>query len=212
MKTNIQNIGLILASLTLPASAVIVAGASGGGNTTNNTTAAQFQSEYGISFPAYDNVIRYSDASGIYLGYDAATQGATVTIDGLVYNRQPNGADGFGLLPGGDLRLVRYNRGDLAVPTLPAVNISTSIPTAGTGLFMAGYGQNRTQNATLNGSTSDAVSVTVGTEHCDQLLAGRRHFDPRAGRPRTGVSCWPGNFLETPPFTRLSCAPRRDAA
>ena len=228
MKTNIQNIGLILASLTLPASAVIVAGASGGGNTPNNTTAAQFQSEYGISFPAYDNVIRYSDASGIYLGYDAATkdvwvltarhvsssltQGATVTIDGLVYNRQPNGADGFGLLPGGDLRLVRYNRGDLAVPTLPAVNISTSIPTAGTGLFMAGYGQNRTQNATLNGSTSDAVSVTVGTEHCDQLLAGRRHFDPRAGRPRTGVSCWPGNFLETPPFTRLSCAPRRDAA
>jgi hypothetical protein len=169
----------ILVSLTVPASAVIVAGASGGGNTTNNTTAAQFQSEYGISFPAYDNVIRYSDASGIYLGYDAATkdvwvltarhvsssltQGATVTIDGLVYNRQPNGADGLGLLPGGDLRLVRYNRGDLAVPTLPAVNISTSVPTAGTGLFMVGYGQNRTQNATLDGSTSDAVSVTVGT-------------------------------------------------
>jgi hypothetical protein len=179
MKTNIQNIGLILASLTLPASAVIVAGASGGGNTANNTMAAHFQSEYGISFPAYDNVIGYSDASGIYLGYNAATrdvwvltarhvsssltQGGTVTIDGLVYNRQPNGVDGFGLLPGGDLRLVRYNRGDLAVPTLPAVNISTSAPIAGTGLFMVGHGQNRTQNATLNSSTSDAVSVTVGT-------------------------------------------------
>ncbi|MEY3895794.1 MAG: hypothetical protein RLZZ214_1314 [Verrucomicrobiota bacterium] len=179
MKTHLQVTGLIFTILVLPASAVIVAGASGGGNTANNTTEAQFQSEYGLSFPAYDNVVRYSDASGIYLGYDAATkdvwlltarhvsssltQGATVTIDGLVYNRQPEGGDGFGLLPGGDLRLVRYNRLDLAVPTLPAVNISTSIPTAGTGLLMVGYGQNRTQNATLSGSTSDAVSVTVGT-------------------------------------------------
>jgi hypothetical protein len=181
MKTHLRIIGLTLAALTLPASAVIVAGASGGGNTTNNTTEAQFQSEYGISFPTYENVIRYSNASGIYLGYDAATkdvwvltarhitssatpgEGDTVTIAGLVYNRQPNGVDGFGLLPGGDLRLVRYKREDLAVPTLPAVNVSTSIPVAATGLFMAGYGQNRTQNATLDGTTSDAVSVTVGT-------------------------------------------------
>ena len=180
MKTLLQIIGLILASLTVPASAVIVAGASGGGNTTNNTTAAQFQSEYGISFPVYDNVIRYSSATGIYLGYDSATrdvwvltarhigssltQGDTVEIDGLIYNRQPEGEDGFGLLPGGDLRLVRYNREDLAVPTLPAVNISTSIPVAGTGLFMVGYGQNRTQDATTGASTSDAVSVAVAPE------------------------------------------------
>ena len=179
MKTQFPSIALILASLTLPASAVIVAGASGGGNTTNNTTAAQFQSEFAISVPIYDNVVRYSDASGIYLGYDAATkdvwvltarhvsssasQGNTITIDGLAYNRQPNGGDGFGLLPGGDLRLVRYNRGDLAVPTLPAVNISTSIPVANTSLLMVGFGQNRTQNATTNAFTSDAVSVTVGT-------------------------------------------------
>ncbi len=179
MKIPLRNIGLALALATLPASAVIVAGASGGGNTANNTTAAQFQNEYGISFPAFENVIRYSDASGIYLGHNAATkdvwvltarhisssatQGNTVTIDGLVYNRQPNGTDGLGLLPGGDLRLVRYKREDLAVPTLPAVNISTSIPVAGTSLLMVGYGQNRVQNATSNAFTSDAVSVTVGT-------------------------------------------------
>jgi hypothetical protein len=193
----------ILASLTVPASAVIVAGASGGGNTANNTTAAQFQSEYGISFSAYDNVIRYSDASGIYLGYDAATkdvwvltarhvsssltQGATVTIDGLVYNRQPNGVDGFGLLPGGDLRLVRYNRGDLAVPTLPAVNISTSVPIAGTGLLMVGHGQNRTQNAALNGSTSDAVSVKRwGTNQIEtEFLDGLESTVPVAGTTGT---------------------------
>lgn len=183
MKTLLSHIGLMFAVLTHPASAVIVAGASGGGNTSNNTTEAQFQSEYGISVPIYENVIRYSDASGIYLGYNAATsdvwvltarhvsstasiiynQGSTVTIDGLVYNRQPEGMDGFGLLPGGDLRLVRYKRDDLAVPTLPAVNISTSIPVAGTALLTVGYGQNRTQNATVDAFTSDAVSVTVGT-------------------------------------------------
>lgn len=179
MKTLLPLTGVILANLILPASAVIVAGASGGGNTANNTTAAQFHSEYGISFTAYDNVIRYSNASGIYLGYEAttkdvwvltarhitsnATQGATVTIDGLVYNRQPEGGDGFGLLPGGDLRLVRYKRDDLAVPTLPAINISTSIPAAGTQLFVVGYGQNRIQDASVGSFTSDAVSVTVGT-------------------------------------------------
>lgn len=179
MKTHFQIIGLIFVNLTLPASAVIVAGASGGGNTSNNTTAAQFQSEIGFSIPIYENVIRYSDASGIYLGYNPAnkdvwvltarhvssnvTQGATVTIDGLTYNRQPAGGDGLGLLPGGDLRLVRYNRPDLAVPTLPAINISTTAPTAATELYMVGYGQNRTQSATTNAFTSDAVSVTVGT-------------------------------------------------
>lgn len=179
MKTQLRNTGLILASLTLPASAVIVAGASGGGNTANNTTAAQFQSEYGLALPIYENVVRYSDASGIYLGYNAATkdvwvltarhisssasQGNTISIDGLTYNRQPEGGDGFGQLPGGDLRLVRYNRPDLAVPTLPAINISTTVPTAATELLMVGYGQNRTQNATTNAFISDAVSVTVGT-------------------------------------------------
>jgi hypothetical protein len=183
MKTLKQTLGLVLCILPLPASASIVAGASGGGNTSNNTTETQFQSEYGISFPAYDNVVRYSDASGIYLGYNAATrdvwvltarhinssdslivnEGRTVTIDGLVYNRQPEGVDGLGELPGGDLRLVRYNRTDLAVPTLPAVNVSTTVPVAGTVVFTVGYGQNRIENASTGAFASDAVSVTVGT-------------------------------------------------
>ena len=182
MTIQLQALGLILFSLQLPAAATIVAGANGGGNTTNNTTAAQYESKYGISAPIYENIIRYSDASGIYLGYNAATrdvwvltarhittsaslienQGRTVTIDGLVYNRQPAGSDGLGELPGGDLRLVRYNRPDLAVPTLAAINISTSIPLAGTTLFTAGYGQNRIQNAAVTAFTPDSASVTVG--------------------------------------------------
>ncbi|MEN9974569.1 MAG: hypothetical protein RLZZ282_575 [Verrucomicrobiota bacterium] len=178
MKNVLSIISLISVAISLPASAVIVAGASGGGNTTNNTTRSQLESERGIAFPAYGNVIRYSDASGIYLGFNAATNdvwvltarhittnataGALVTIDGLTYNRQANGTDGFGLLPGGDLRLVRYRRADLSVPSLPAVALSSTVPTAGTELVMIGFGQNRTQNATTNRNTSDAVPVAVG--------------------------------------------------
>ena len=158
---------------------MIVAGASGGGNTANNTTQAQLQTEIGILFPNYANVIPYSDASGLYLGYDASTkdvwvltarhisssgtQGATVSIDGLVYNRKPAGTDGFGLLPGGDLRLVRYGRSDLAVPTLPVINLSTTAPTAATALVMIGFGQNRTENAATSANSSDSTSTTVGS-------------------------------------------------
>jgi hypothetical protein len=178
MKT-LFRISLLAAGLLSPhASAVIVVGASGGGNT-NNTTQAQFESEYGTSFPIYDNVIQYSDASGIYLGHNASTKdvwvltalhittgasaGSTVVIDGLTYNRQAAGIDGYGVKVGGDLRLVRYKRLDLAVPSLQAVAISTTVPVAGTGLMMVGYGQNRTEAATVEASTSDATSTTVGT-------------------------------------------------
>lgn len=179
MNAHLKVIVSALAILTAPAPAVIVAGASGGGNTANNTSAAQFQGEYGVPMPVYENVISYSDASGIYLGYDAATkdvwvltarhvnssatQGNTVTIDGKVYTRQPGDGDGFGFLPGGDLRLVRYRRTDLAVPSLPAVRLSSTVVSPGTALFMAGYGKNRVQDASVSALTSDAVSVTVGT-------------------------------------------------
>jgi len=179
MKLLHPSAAFVLASLTLPTSAMIVAGASGGGNNANNTTQAQFQSEYGLSFPNFGNVVAYSDASGLYLGYDASTkdvwvltarhvsssstQGAAITIDGLVYERKSAGTDGFGLLPGGDLRLVRYGRSDLAVPSLPAVNLSTTVPIASTSLLMIGFGQNRTENAATNDFSSDSTSLTVGS-------------------------------------------------
>ena len=161
--------------LNQAAQCVIVAGASGGGDNTNNTTRAQLESELSTFFPAYENVISYSDASGVYLGYDPATKdvwvltarhvsvgGSTIVIDGLTYDRQPDG-DGFGYLVGGDLRLVRYNRPDQAVPSLPAVKMTTAIPTGGTSLVMIGNGQNRVENGTVNTGTSDAVSLTIGT-------------------------------------------------
>jgi hypothetical protein len=180
MKMHLATITLIsLCGLIQPVSAVIVAGASGGGDTFNNTTANQYFAETGVSFQAYNNVIQYSDASGVYLGYNAGTHdvwvltarhistdgsaGATVTIDGLTYNRQADGGDGYGILVGGDLRLVRYHRGDNQVPGLTALSLSTTVPTASTSLVMAGFGRNRVENAAANATTNDSTSTTVGT-------------------------------------------------
>jgi hypothetical protein len=175
--TYLAFLSMLITSLSAPA--VIVAGASGGGDTSNNTTRAQFEAELGIPLPIYDNVIPYSDASGVYLGYNASTRdvyvltarhittnvtaGSSILIDGLTYNRQSDGMDGYGHLVGGDLRLVRYNRGDLAVPNLPAIPISTTVPIANTSLLVAGFGKNRTENASTDSSTSDATSTIVGT-------------------------------------------------
>jgi hypothetical protein len=162
-----------------PASGVIVAGANGGGNTVNNTTQAQLEAAAGVPFPMYDNVIEYAGSTGLYIGYNPATrdvwvltarhiasdaiQGSSVIIQGQTYLRQPEGPGGFGLLPGGDLRLVRYKRADLAVPSLPAIQISSSAPVASTVLVMIGRGQNRTENASVLATSSDATSTGVGT-------------------------------------------------
>lgn len=179
-----------------PASAVIVAGGSGGGNNSNNTTQAQLESELGTVFPIYENVVQYSDSTGIYLGYDPVTKdvwvltarhitangtaGATITIDGLVYDRQADG-DGYGILVGGDLRLVRYSRTDGAVPSLSAVTLATTTPAGGTFLVMVGYGRNRVENGATSASTPDAVSLTVGTGY---------HWDSN------GVKRWGTNTVE----------------
>jgi hypothetical protein len=174
MKKSVALIALSTAFSAFPASAVIVAGASGGGNTANNTTRSQLESELATSFPAYENVVRYSDASGIYLGYNPATRdvwvltarhittgvgvgsaGSTITIDGLVYDRVADS------LPGGDVRLVQYRRSDGAVPSLPAVSLSSTVPLANASLVVVGFGQNRVENAATAPNSSDAASIAV---------------------------------------------------
>lgn len=187
----------------IPAQAVIVAGANGGGNTANNTTQGQLETAAGVPFSMYDNVIEYAGSTGLYLGYNAATSdvwvltarhidsdaslGSTVVIQGQTYNRQPEGPGGFGLLPGGDLRLVRYQRPDLAVPTLPAIQISSTAPVASTVLVMIGRGQNRTENASLLATSSDATSTIVGT--------GYHWTGPNV--KRWGANVIEGEFLNT---------------
>lgn len=153
-----------------PASAVIVAGASGGGNTTNNTTRAQLESETGLAFPVYSNVIPYSDSTGIYLGYNPSTSDVWVmsarhvsdnnsplTIDSLSYDHQQR------ITLTGDIELNRYSRLDNQVPSLPTINLAQSAPGAGEALVMIGIGQNRTEAAATSPLFSDATSTGVGT-------------------------------------------------
>jgi hypothetical protein len=150
--------------------AVIVAGARGGVNNTNNTTQAQLATAVG-AFPAFDNVVRYSDASGVYLGYDQTTkevyvltarhinpQVSTITVDGLAYS------GGVGTNVGGDLTLVKFaSRLDLQVPNLPSITLDSSSPTVGSQVVMIGYGVNRTENASTGASTPDDTLRGDGT-------------------------------------------------
>ena len=67
---------LLLALLPCAASAVVVAGANGGGNTTNNTTSAQMTAQLGLTNTTfYDNVLPYSDAGSVYLGWANTSSG-----------------------------------------------------------------------------------------------------------------------------------------
>ena len=163
---------LLLALLPCAASAVVVAGANGGGNTTNNTTSAQMTAQLGLTNTAfYDNVLPYSDAGSVYLGWATTSSGPrayllsamhislsnTMLINAVSYSvtRQS--------ISGSDLALLTLANVDGIMPSLPVVNLATSTPSIGTSVIMAGFGRNRVQAATTNASVSDAITLTNGT-------------------------------------------------
>lgn len=191
--------------LASPAFAVIVAGANGGSDNSNNTTAGQLDSylasgsnvfgESLAGFDIYDNVIPYSDSSGIYLGFNATTHdvwvlsakhvndsNSALTIDGLSYTFQQR------INLSGDLELNRYLRIDLAVPSLPSVTLASSSPTANAPMILVGLGRNRNEAAATNPNDNDSVSLGSsgltgytwsgtkkkrwGTNHVDSLYTG----------------------------------------
>lgn len=153
------------------AHAVVVAGANGGGNTSNNTTAVQMATQLGLTNTAfYNNVLSYSDAGSVYLGWANTNDGPrayllsamhialsnTMLINAVSYSvtRQS--------IAGSDLALLTLSNVNGIMPPLPVVNLATVTPSIGTGVVMAGFGQNRVQDATTNASVSDAVAVTDG--------------------------------------------------
>jgi len=153
------------------AQAVVVAGANGGGNTSNNTTAAQMAVQLGLGSTAfYNNVLPYSDAGSVYLGWANTLDGprayllsamhitlsSTMLINAVSYTvtRQS--------ISGSDVALLTLSNVDGIMPSLPVVDLATATPTIGAGMVMAGFGQNRVQNATTNAAVSDAVSVLDG--------------------------------------------------
>jgi hypothetical protein len=151
---------------------VVVAGANGGGNTTNNTTSAQMTAQLGLTNTAfYDNVLPYSDAGSVYLGWASTSSGPrayllsamhitlsnTMLINAVSYSvtRQS--------ISGSDLALLTLANVDGIMPSLPVVNLASSTPSVGTSVIMAGFGRNRVQAATTNASVSDAITLTNGT-------------------------------------------------
>ena len=160
------------------ARAVVVAGANGGGNTTNNTTAAQMAAQLGLANTAFlGNILPYSNAGSVYLGWANTVDGPrayllsamhidisnTMLINAVSYSvtRQS--------ISGSDLALLTLSNVDGIMPPLPVVNFTAATPTIGTGVIMAGFGQNRVQPAATNAFASDAVPVTDGTGYSTTL-------------------------------------------
>ncbi len=135
------------------AAAIIVGGTQGTGN--NNAGEAGLHSylsttSYG-SFGYWGNLVRVSDASGVYLGYNATTltgwvlsaahigpEPTSITVAGSSYS-----VSGLGTQIGTtDLILYEIGggMGDPALPTLSTVPLATTVATSGEFLVMAGRG------------------------------------------------------------------------
>jgi hypothetical protein len=154
------------------AQAVVVAGANGGGNTSNNTTAAQMASQLGLTNASfYDNVLAYSDAGSVYLGWANTLDGPRAYLLSAMHISLSNSmlinAVSYSVtrqsISGSDLALLTLTNVNGIMPSLPVVNLATTTPSIGAGVIMAGFGRNRVQDAATNANTSDAVTVTDGT-------------------------------------------------
>ena len=162
---------LLLPAVT-DARAVVVAGANGGGNTSNNTTAAQMATQLGLGDTSfYDNILPYSDAGSVYLGWANTIGGprafvltathinpaSFMDINGLTYSVAEQS------ISGSDITLLTLTHSNNIMPVLPIVNLATATPTVTTAVIMAGFGRQRVQDATTSAFISDAVPVTDGT-------------------------------------------------
>jgi hypothetical protein len=157
-----------------PARAVIVAGTLGTGN--NNATKAgldaYLSSVSGPMFSYWDNQIRVSDASGVYLGYNPSTMRGwvlsanhvttptAITVAGKSYSV------GAGYQIGtSDLKLYQIGGAvsDPALPiSLPAVNLASSLSAGGEFSLMFGRGS-------TNSSSAPYTWVAPGTDPANSV-------------------------------------------
>ena len=135
-----------------PAGAVIVGGTLGTGN--NNEGEAGLQGYLSSdSYPAFDyfgNLVRVSDASGIYLGYNPSTmvgwvlsanhitpEPTSITVGGSSYTVTGTGTQ----IGTTDLILYQIGGlGDPVLPTLPSVPLASTFAVTGEFLLMTGRG------------------------------------------------------------------------
>lgn len=177
------SIAILFSFLALsPLRAVIVAGANGGSDNLNNTTASQIQASLGISGAFYENVIRYSDAGSVYLGWRNTVGGPrayvlsamhitfanTMVINGVTYSVSRES------ISSSDLALLTLTQTSGIMPPLPAMELALSTPSVGSSIVMAGFGRERVQAATTSASVSDAVAVTEGTGYTSLATTEKR--------------------------------------
>ena len=162
---------LLLLAVT-DARAVVVAGANGGGNTSNNTTAAQMAAQLGLGNTSfYDNILPYSDAGSVYLGWANTVAGPRAYLLSAMHINLSNtmliNAVSYSVtrqsIAGSDLALLTLSNANGIMPPLPVVSLATTTPSIGTDVIMAGFGRNRVQPATTGANISDAVVVPDGT-------------------------------------------------
>ena len=172
--TKVKSPILLLLLGALSAEGVIVAGANGGSDNSNNTNVAQLNAVVGTPFVNFDNNIKYSDSSGVYLGYDAATKdvwvlsanhvggtvaGSSLTIDGLTFT-QVGATTAIGT---SDLRLIKYHHDSDLVPGIAPVKLASVAPTISTEIVMIGWGVDRVEVGATGPTDNDASVVTGGT-------------------------------------------------
>lgn len=130
---------------SLPSGAVIVAGTDGTGN--NNATKAGLDSYISGSgraaFAYWNNLIRVSDASGVYLGHNSTTgNGWVLSANHVITPSSISlGGSDFSVVSGtqigaSDLKLYQIS----GAPDLPAVPLTNASAIAGDFLIMAGRG------------------------------------------------------------------------
>jgi hypothetical protein len=119
----------------------------------------------------YNNVLPYSDATAVYLGWAQTDTGprafllsamhitlsSTMLINAVSYSVTRES------IAGSDLALLTLSNVDGIMPPLPVMNLAGSTPAVGTDVIMAGFGRDRVQAATTDANVSDAVAVTDGT-------------------------------------------------
>lgn len=193
---------LLISSLVMAgsASAIIVGGTNGNG--TNNAGEAGLQTVLTSSalpaFPYWGNMLRYSDASGIYLGYNAntmegwvlsaehITETTGITIGGHTYSfidPQPTNSNlnGTRIVSSGvntDLVLYKFSvNGGNPIPSLPTVKISDSAPSVGSLMIMAGRGMRLGAGTSSEDLTAPYSWGTPGTSDAVPMRWGFNHME-----------------------------------
>ena len=193
---------LLISSLVMAgsASAIIVGGTNGNG--TNNAGEAGLQTVLTSSalpaFPYWGNMLRYSDASGIYLGYNAntmegwvlsaehITETTGITIGGHTYSfidPQPTNSNlnGTRIVSSGvntDLVLYKFSvNGGNPIPSLPTVKISDSAPSVGSLMIMAGRGMRLGAGTGSEDLTAPYSWGTPGTSDAVPMRWGFNHME-----------------------------------